>query len=179
LPDKKNLALYDMNQSNDKIIFSETQRFRQWWLLLMVSAPVIYSVYSLLDKFVFSPTEKDTTSIYGLLIGFIVNDLLLVMFLLVKLETTIEKETIAVRFFPFQLKSKAYRKDEISKLEIRKYKPIREYGGWGIRGSGDNRALNVLGTMGLQIEFTDGKRLLIGTQKPDELEAAIQSWKKS
>lgn len=168
-----------MNQSNEKIIFTETQRFRQWWLLLMVSAPIIYSLYSLLDKFVFSASESDTTPLSGLLIGFIVNDLLLVIFLLIKLETTIEKETLSVRFFPFHLKSKVFRKDEITKLEIRKYKPIREYSGWGIRGSGDNRALNVLGNMGLQIEFTDGKKLLIGTQKPEELEAAIQSWKKS
>ena len=50
-----------------------------------------------------------------------------------------------------------------------------EYGGWGLRYGffGKGRALNVSGNTGLQIEFNNGKRLLIGTNKPRELKEVL------
>lgn len=41
----------------------------------------------------------------------------------------------------------------------------RDYGGWGIRYGRKGKAFNVFGSRGLQLEFTNGKRLLIGSQK--------------
>ncbi|MHC4643443.1 MAG: hypothetical protein ACYS32_17515, partial [Planctomycetota bacterium] len=58
----------------------------------------------------------------------------------------------------------------------RTYKPILEYGGWGIRCSftGKGKAYNVSGNKGVQLVFTNGKKLLIGSQQPDDLAAAIE-----
>jgi hypothetical protein len=39
-----------------------------------------------------------------------------------------------------------------------------EYGGWGIKYGKMGKAYNVSGNRGVQLEFTDGKRLLIGSQ---------------
>ncbi|MBK8703741.1 MAG: hypothetical protein IPN33_08970 [Saprospiraceae bacterium] len=63
----------------------------------------------------------------------------------------------------------------MAKVYVRQYKPIAEFGGWGLRYSmsGKGRALNVSGNMGLQLEFKDGKKLLIGTQKPKEIELVL------
>ena len=46
-----------------------------------------------------------------------------------------------------------------------------EYGGWGLRLGlfGNGKAFNVSGDKGLQLEFTDNKKLLIGTNRPEEL----------
>jgi len=54
---------------------------------------------------------------------------------------------------------------------LRGYSPISEYGGWGMRYSlsGKGRALNVSGRTGVQLVFKDGKKLLIGTQKADDI----------
>jgi len=38
---------------------------------------------------------------------------------------------------------------------------------------GKGRALNISGSQGLQLEFTDHKKLLIGTNKPEELEKVL------
>jgi hypothetical protein len=38
---------------------------------------------------------------------------------------------------------------------------------------GKGRAFNVSGDKGLQLQFSNGKRLLIGTQMPDELTTVL------
>jgi hypothetical protein len=62
---------------------------------------------------------------------------------------------------------------EIAHAEAVSYRPIRDYGGWGIRGFGKRRALNTRGDQGLLVTRTDGSTLLIGSQKPRELLAAL------
>jgi hypothetical protein len=59
----------------------------------------------------------------------------------------------------------------LTKSFVRQYSPLTEYGGWGLRPGlfGKGTAFCVSGDMGLQLEFTDNKKLLIGTNKPDEL----------
>ena len=59
--------------------------------------------------------------------------------------------------------------DTIKSYEIRKYRPIREYGGWGIRFNRHGKAYTVKGTLGLQMELTNGEKILIGTENPDKL----------
>ncbi|GHT05749.1 hypothetical protein AGMMS49525_13370 [Bacteroidia bacterium] len=86
-----------------------------------------------------------------------------------RLETQIKEDGIYVRFFPYQKQYKHLAWEEISKLYVRQYRPLLEYGGWGFNYRGYKKTLTVSGNMGLQIEFTNGKKLLIGTQKPDEL----------
>lgn len=98
---------------------------------------------------------------------------LLITFLFIsfRLDTQIKENGIYVKVFPFHLSFKVYPWDKISKLFVRQYNPIIEYGGWGLRLGlfGKGKAYNVSGNKGLQIVFTDNRRLLIGTKKPEEL----------
>lgn len=102
--------------------------------------------------------------------------LLLVIFLLLglRLDTEIRNDGVYVRFFPFALRLKRYGWEEIEKAYVRPYKPLLEYGGWGIRYGRKGKALNVSGNMGLQLELKNGKKLLIGTRKPEVLQAVIE-----
>ncbi|MBK9224473.1 MAG: hypothetical protein IPO23_07190 [Flavobacterium sp.] len=61
--------------------------------------------------------------------------------------------------------------DKLTKSFVRQYSPLMEYGGWGLRLGlfGNGKAFNVSGDKGLQLEFTDNKKLLIGTNRPEEL----------
>ena len=66
----------------------------------------------------------------------------------------------------------------ITSAVVRKYDPIGEYGGWGIRGWRGKRALNMRGDRGVEITTTfKGKpaSFMIGSQKPEELETALQA----
>ena len=73
------------------------------------------------------------------------------------------------------LKFKFYDWKNISKSYIRQYQPIIEYGGWGIRIGlfGKGRAFNVRGNKGLQLEFKDNNKLLIGSNNSEELERVL------
>ena len=97
-------------------------------------------------------------------------------FLVQRLETEITTEGVKVRFFPIHRTFRTYKWEDISNAFVRKYSPIMEFGGWGIR-FGNRRngsAYNVSGNQGLQLEFKKGKKLLIGTQNPYEIERALK-----
>lgn len=151
------------------LLFSETQRFTQSKLLMIVYA--INVIAFLVVAFMVEMSRNQVLLITALLI------LLMMAFTYIfRLETQIKKDGIYVRFFPFHLSFRHYTWDSIQRLFVRQYKPIQEYGGWGLRYNflGNGRALNIAGNQGLQIEFTDQKRLLIGTQKPDEVALILQ-----
>jgi len=57
---------------------------------------------------------------------------------------------------------------------VRRYNALSEFGGWGIRFGSNGTAFNMSGTMGLQLEFLNRKRLLIGTNKATELTKVIE-----
>ena len=62
---------------------------------------------------------------------------------------------------------------EIARAEAVTYRPVHDYGGWGIRGFGRRRALNMRGNEGVLLTRVDGSTLLIGSQRPRELLAAL------
>ncbi len=124
--------------------------------------------------------DSDPMQMGGMVIGIALNIALVALFLFANLKTEMTTAGISVRFFPFHLSAKHFSWDEISKAEVRRYDPLSEYGGWGIKGAffSNGKAYNVSGNMGLQLEFNDGKRLLIGTQKPDEIQAKLLDMQK-
>jgi hypothetical protein len=62
---------------------------------------------------------------------------------------------------------------DIRLAEAVQYRPVRDYGGWGIRGLARRRALSMRGDRGVLLTRTDGSTVLIGSQQPRELLAAL------
>lgn len=62
----------------------------------------------------------------------------------------------------------------VMRAYARTYDPLAEYGGWGIRGVGRNRAFNIQGNLGVQLVLRSGQKLLIGSDRPEELAYAIR-----
>lgn len=149
-------------------LFYEKQRFNQWWLWLLL-AVIGYFIF---EPIYFSIAEKEALS-SDQWIGFIILGLVVLLFVLVKLETKIQDDGIHVRFFPFIPKFKFYPWENISVAVVRKYSPLMEYGGWGFRWGRNGTAYNVKGNQGLQLKFTNGNSLLIGTQKPEDLKKVL------
>jgi hypothetical protein len=67
-----------------------------------------------------------------------------------------------------------FAKDEIASFESLKYRPILEYGGWGIRMGKNGKAYTVSGDRGVRFVFTDKKKLLIGTQNPEKFQKVMR-----
>ncbi|MTI23317.1 hypothetical protein E1176_19975 [Fulvivirga sp. RKSG066] len=168
------------------VYFKEEQKFRQWWMWAIIIPSValviglcINEIYELqvLNEFPGSPQLSPEWRLIILCAAMIITLALAYGIFVARLETQIKDGSIYYRFIPFVWQWKKIRKDEIDKLEVRKYNPIAEYGGWGYRFLFRNsKALNVRGNMGLQIYFTNGKKLLLGTQKPDQLAKTVDKF---
>lgn len=160
-----------MDNSN----FSEIQQFRQGWLLATVLIPCISAlIYIGFTVFRNWPMSGTYTLIYGVSILALV--LVPVFMLSIKMVTDVKNDAIHIRFFP--LKREVIPFSEIAKCDARQYSPINEYGGWGIRSGIKGRAYNVSGDHGVQLELTNGKRLLIGSQRSEELAETIKTFTK-
>ena len=150
-----------------KEIFIEEQRFNQWWLWTILLGSMLISLYTVSQK------ENMTLSDYA-----IPGSIFLVVLLLIyscKLKTRIDEKGIHLQFFPFHLKTVSYPWNELYNVEVLKYSPIMDYGGWGLRISRKGKAFNVKGDVGIKIQTADGKTRMIGTQDGENAKQAIKS----
>ena len=157
--------------------FNEKQQFTQWWMWLLLGSLTLFSYYVCVEEVVYGRVVGNTgPSGNGAFVPPIIMTVISVLFLLMKLETRIDSTGIHVRFFPFHGKWRSFPWSSISAAQVRDYRPLIEYGGWGLRGIGSNRALNVSGNTGIQLTFKNGDKLLIGTQQGSEAMAAIEKY---
>lgn len=156
------------------VLFQETQRFRQWWIWLIALLPAVLTIGGLLYQKATGKPFGNNPATNGEYITIIATALLVpLLFLFMKLETKVTNRSISYRFFPFHMKWRVLHFEQIKHLEIRTYKPLMEYGGWGLRYGSGGWSYNVSGNRGLQLVTTDRNRLLIGTQRPDELHSCL------
>lgn len=154
-----------------KVLFQESQKFTQWWIwgiLLICLAFSIIPIYYAFNSGI--GLSKDQW------IGFTIITFILILFNLLELKTTIKEDGIYVKFLPFIWQYKFIPKEEIIHLEVKKYNPFMEYGGWGIRLGMNGWAYNIKGNIGMLVHYKN-KKLMIGTQKPEELQRAIENLK--
>lgn len=158
-----------------RILFSEKQRFTQWWLWIIFIGIIGTTSYGICSQLILGkPFGNNPASDAGLLISLAFVLLLLVLMRSITLTTRITDEGIACKLFPFHLSFCVYKWTDIAHCYVRKYKPIMEFGGWGIKYGASGLAYNISGNIGIQIELKNGRRILIGTQQGEEAERVIE-----
>ena len=163
---------------NTPVIFSEKQRFNQGWLWLILMATVGITIFTFIQKL---PQKTivgiSTNALWDLFWSLLPLILIVVFIFSIRLTTQIKEEGIYVKLFPIQFKFLFFPWEQLEKVYVRKYAPIREYGGWGLRLGifGSGKAYNIKGNKGLQLVLKDGEKLLIGTQMPEALEHTLIS----
>lgn len=154
---------------NNRIFFSERQRFHQVWVWIFLLGINGLFISGLVKQLIFRQQFGDKPmSDTGLIAITVITFLISALFLYLRLETVIKSDGVYVRFFPFQHRFTHYPWEKILESYVRKYSPLKEYGGWGVRGFGKDRALNVSGNQGIQLVTKDGSKILIGTNKAGE-----------
>lgn len=168
----------------EKVLFTEEQRFTQWWLWLMVAAvliavviPFAIGIHSqvMLDK----PYGENPMSTEGLIVTGVFSVVMMLFIFVVlarvRLKTKVTTEGLYYVFTPLLRKERKIVPEEIERYEIRTYRAKREFGGYGMkkrRRSG--HAFTISGNMGLQLHLKNGKKILIGTQKKQAFEYAMR-----
>ena len=172
-----------------KLIYTEKQNFKNtffYWLELAIALTILgglaygISVQIINGKPWGTSPMSDTALLITAAITFIILGGIHWLFTTMSLVIEIDAGNLYYSYFPFVSSQKTISKNDIQSLEVRKYKPIMEYGGWGYRISPRNgKAFNIKGSWGLQLVLSNGDKLLLGTQKPEELKKAIEQLKES
>jgi len=162
---------------NSAVLFREVQRFRQWWLWLLIAPGPVVIWYRAFRHLVFESNPRPSgLQIVSWLVGGVALPALLYS---IRLVTEVRGDGLYLRFFPFHSSFLRFPVNGIRSCEAITYSPIGEYGGWGIRYGWNGKAYNVSGNQGIQLELVEGRRILIGSQRPPEFLAALQSLGKS
>jgi len=168
----------------ERTYFREEQKFDQWWfrlIIIMMWIPTvgifgwgIFQQLVLKKPFGDNPTSDVALVLTAALILLIMTALTWLAFSM-KLITEVTDKGLCYHFPPLINKVKIIHRTMIAEYKVRKYSPVGEYGGWGIKGGifGKGRAYNVKGNMGLQLRLQDKKKILFGTQRPDALKSAM------
>jgi hypothetical protein len=169
----------------EKIYYQEEQKFDQIWfrlIILLSWAPMIVifgtGIYQQIGQgkpWGDNPTS-DTALLFTTICIFVIMTGVTWIAFSMRLITQVTKQGFVYRFPPLINKFKTIPKSMIKEYQVRKYSPIGEYGGWGIRRGifGRGRAYNVKGNIGLQFRLQDDKKILFGTQRPEALKAAME-----
>ncbi len=149
-----------------------------WWVVLIVVAVTSLMWYGFIQQIIYgypfgtNPASDPVLIVLWLLfgIGFPI------FFLSLKLTTTVTEMAIYVQFKPLMIKQQTIPFSEITSIQVETYHPIKEFWGYGIRLSIDGaKAYNIKGNHGIRIELKNGKKMLIGTQKTDEIKEVLES----
>ena len=151
-------------------LFREVQRFSQPWLWALV---VVAAVAAWVGLAAVVLDSDDGAGWPVAIVLVLVGVGLPLLFGLARLTVAVLADRVEIRYRPFI--TRTIRLDDVVAAESVTYRPVREYGGWGIKGWSRRKiAYNVRGDRGALLTFADGRTVLIGSQQPDELAAAIR-----
>ena len=153
----------------DEVVFRETQRMpRSWRLPVLVIAVGGVLVYAVTAE---AAGRGDAAALIGLVaivVGLVVASLALVA----KLEVSVTRVAVDVRWVPLARRSIPFA--TIDQAEAVTYRPVRQFGGWGIRfGRSGARAYSMSGDSAVRLTLHDGSEIYLGSLEPEALAAAI------
>lgn len=162
----------------DPPLFSETQRFRQSWVLLLIGGIAFIAWYSFFQQIVcgipFGNNPASDTGVVILFIGLGVFLPILFLFIM-RLEIQVTQRALWFRFFPLHFRWREVPLDTIADVKAGVYRPMLEYGGWGIRLGIKGVAYTVSGDRGVQVTLKNRKSFLLGSNRAEEMESLLLS----
>ncbi|MDH7592948.1 MAG: DUF6141 family protein [Methanomicrobiales archaeon] len=163
--------------SDEDIRFSEEQRFRQFWILIILSFIAAIAWYAFIQQILMGEPFGDhpVTDIVVLIVLAIFGMLIPLLFLLLRLEIQVTRNSLRFRMYPFHLTWRIFPFGSIADVEAVRYRPLLDYGGWGIRIGRKGWAYNVSGDEGVQITLKSGRSFLLGSGRAEELAGVLQS----
>ena len=153
-------------------IFQEGQSFRSGWLWAIVGLIAVTASLLLIKVLLDHSHGDDAHSIVVLGIIVFMSAFVMPMVLLsLRMYTKVFADRIEISIFPFE--HRVISASEIAGATVADVSVVRQLA--GMRGFESNKGLIAQGDRGVQLVLRNGNRLLIGTQEPQSLNAAICS----
>lgn len=162
-------------QDNATLLFREVQQFRQPWIWLVLTGTSLTALWAALSPFFLDSNWQENWVLHIVLIlfGLIFGIGLPWIFYVTKLVTEIRSDGLLISFYPLLFSQIRIPFKNIQKCTAIQYKPLQEYGGWGVRLGPKGTAYNVSGDRGVQIQLINGAKILIGSQNAELLASTI------
>lgn len=159
----------------EKTLFREEQYLRQPWLWALLGGEALLCLWAFVQQIVLGEPWGDNPASDPLLIVIVAvfGVGLPLAFLVMHLSVEVRQDRLLVRFFPLNLEHRTYSKEAIASHRAVAYRPLRDFGGWGIRYGGLGKMFSMSGDRAVLLELRDGKTLLIGSRRAEELDLAI------
>lgn len=157
------------------VLFSEVQKFRQaaLWAFMVVLTVGMTGLLGFLASSV-GRTQQAGIGIRLLFLApLVLIFAVLVLIYTAGLETQVREDGLFVRFWPFQRAFQEVPIEDVTSKEVITFRPLKDWGGWGIRLGRKGKAYIVSGNRGVLLTFKEGQPLCIGSQRPEELAEAI------
>ncbi len=160
----------------DEIKYEEIQNIKAvWiWIIVIITAVGVWTVFMAQIILKFDMGGKPIPTV-PLFFAWIVSGMFVPYALgSFKLIIQVRRKGIYVSFPPLRSSFVIISYQNIEKCYTREYDAKKEYGGTGIMKGESGLSYSMSGKMGVQIELKDGRKILLGSQKPDELGKAIE-----
>ncbi|WP_319508071.1 DUF6141 family protein [uncultured Methanolobus sp.] len=161
--------------NDNPVIYREVQKFNQLWVRLLIILPAAMAWYGAIEQLVYGrPYGNNPVSDQGMITIWVIFGFLFPLFMMsIRLMVEVKANGIYVKFFPFHLSYRHFPFENISSYSAISYRPILDYGGWGIRYGSKGKAYNISGNRGVMLEFRNGKHLMLGSQEAEIFKMAI------
>lgn len=156
-----------------EILFEETLRFRQpqlWIPLLALFAGTLGALAYFPAK---NPGGFTLSNLLAPTICLVVFGLVAALLYASKLETRVSRSGLHIRFFPLALSFHDFSWKDISGMRAAAVRPLRDFGGWGLRYGRKGKAYIVTGDTCVEFELADGSRLYVNTLEAEKFLAAL------
>lgn len=153
-----------MNESQTSFI--EKQFFSPVLRVIIIAAVVLISAFSIVNRSDINSSPHFIPMIICVVISLFVFSM--------NLTFKIENNTFMYKLSPIHRKWRSIDISTITEASAITYRPIIDYGGWGIRyGAKGEWAFNMRGNKGVRVKTNDGKSIMFGSQKSEELAGLI------
>jgi len=161
--------------ASTSVLFHERQAITLWWVRLIVVAIAALGWWAFIQQIVLGAQwGTKPAPDWGVWLIFLIAGLIVPVFMFgTRLETIVTQD--ALRLHYRFLKRRTVPLADIVSAHAVTYHPLLEYGGWGLRWSpGRGWAWNAAGNRGVRLELAGGKKLLVGSQRPEALAEALE-----
>ena len=161
-----------MMKDPDRILYLESQQLRQWWIWLIVLVGPLTLLFNIMQ--VIRDGVASGAVIYGLILAGLLFGIGLPVFIYsICLLIEVRASGLYIRVRPLHRNWVVFNFQDICNVEAVTYRPIRDYGGWGIRYGWQGKAYNMRGDKGVMLVLNNVDNVLIGSQYHEKLGSVI------
>jgi len=158
---------------NSAILFREKQPFRLGYSRIALAVPPAALVFITCRQLIWHrPWGSPPVTNGSLLFLTILILLVYVRLMTVRLVTELRPEQLSVAMKGFWRRTRVAIRDIRAAAAV-EYDPVAEYRGYGVRSGPRGEAYIASGSKAVQLELRDGRKLLVGSQRPQELARRI------